>query len=297
MSRCFSSSMSQRTNIRKIAAGVGLILVLMTGSAPRAAAQKITTEQLLARHLEAIGNAKARAAISTRIISGTAQVIFRTTPAGQAIGKAVLASEGNKQLLGMSFPSPVYPREQLVFNGVSFMAAFATPGTRSVLGNFLMTNDAIFKQGMMCGVLSSGWPLLDAERRQATVEYLGAKNIDGRVLHELRYSPRGTSDLRITLYFEAESFRHVRTEYERVIPAPMGRVEYSNVQEREGRYKMTEDFSLFKPEGDLTLPHIYTIKLSVDTVNGTFLAEWTIKLTTFEFNQKIDQAAFNVTKP
>ena len=297
MSRCFSSSMSQRTDIRKIAAGVGVLLALMTASASPAVAQKMTAEQLLARHLEAIGNAKARAAISTRIISGTAQVIFRTTPAGQAIGKAVLASEGNKQLLGMSFPSPVYPREQLVFNGGSFMAAFATPGTRSVLGNFLMTNDAIFKQGMMCGVLSSGWPLFDAERRQATVDYVGTKNIDGRVLHELRYSPRGTSDLKMTLYFEAESFRHVRTEYERVIPAPMGRVEYSNVQEREGRYKMTEDFSLFKPESDLTLPHIYTIKLSVDTVNGTFLAEWTIKLTTFEFNQKIDQAAFNVTKP
>jgi outer membrane lipoprotein-sorting protein len=166
-----------------------------------------------------------------------------------------------------------------------------------VLGNFLMTNDAIFKQGLMCGVLSSGWPLLDAERRQATVDFVGTKSIDGRVLHELRYLPRGNSDLKITLYFDATDFRHVRTEYERVIPAPMGRVEYSNVQEREGRYKMIEDFSLFKAEGELTLPHIYTIKLSVDTVNGTFLADWTIKLTNFEFNQKIDPAAFNVSAP
>jgi len=48
---------------------------------------------------------KERAAISTRIISGTAQVIFRTTPVvGQAIGKAVQASENTKQLFGMSFP-------------------------------------------------------------------------------------------------------------------------------------------------------------------------------------------------
>jgi hypothetical protein len=72
----------------------------------------------------------------------------------------------------------------------------------------------------------------------------------------------------------------------------MGKVEYSNVQEREGRYKMVEEFSLFKPENGLNLPHIYTIKLSVDTVNGTFLADWTLKLTSFEFNQKIDPAAF-----
>jgi hypothetical protein len=268
-------------------------LILIVLAAPLAVAQKMTAEQLIARHVDAIGSAKTRAAIQTRIMSGTAQVIFRTTPSGQAIGKAVLASEGTRQLFGMSFPSPVYPREQLAFNGVNFMAAFATAGTRSALGSFLMANDAIFKQGLMCGVLSAGWPLLNIERRPASADYGGTKKIDGRVVHELRYTLKGNSDLKVTLFFDAEDFRHVRTEYERIVPAPMGRVEYTNVQEREGRYKMIEDFSLFKPEGELNLPHIYTIKLSVDTVNGTFLAEWTIKLTNFEFNQKIDQAAFS----
>ena len=101
--------------------------------------------------------------------------------------------------------------------------------------------------------------------------------------------------MKITIYFDSDTFRHVRTEYERVIPAPMGKVEYSNVQEREGRYKMIEEFSLYKAEGGLNLPHIYGIKVSVDTVNGTFLADWTIKLTQFDFNQKIDQSAFNIT--
>ena len=259
-----------------------------------AAAQQMTAEELLARHLDAIGAENARAVIKTRIISGTTQVIFRTNPVGQATGKAVLASEETKQLFAMSFPSPVYPRERLTFNGVNFMAVFATPGVRSVLGNFLMTNDVIFKQGLMCGVLSAAWPPLHAEKRQATLDYLGIKNIAGRKLHQLRYVPRATTDLKIMLYFD-EDFRHVRTEYDRVIPAPMGRVEYSNVQEREGRYKMIEEFSSFKPEGGLNFPHLYTIKLSVDTVNGTFLAEWTIKLTSFEFNQKIDQSAFNAT--
>ena len=282
-------SLSKRTAI--FASLVLIVCSLSTGSL----AQKLTSDEVIARHLESIGSAKARAAIATRIISGTSQVIFRTTPAGQAIGKAVLASEEMKNLFGMSFPSPIYPREQFAYNGVNFMAAFATPGTRSVLGNFLMTNDAIFKQGLMCGVLSSAWPLLDAERWQTNVDYVGTKKIDGRMFHSLRYTPRGISDLKITLYFDAEDFRHVRTEYDRVIPAPMGRVEYSNVQEREGRYQMIEDFSLFKTEGGLNLPHIYAIKLTVDTVNGTFLAEWTIKLTKFDFNQKIDQSAFNVS--
>lgn len=112
--------------------------------------QKLKAEELIARHLESIGPAKARS--SPRIISGTSQVIFRTQPAGQAIGRAVLASDGLQYLLGMSFPSPVYPREQWGFNGKSFTATFVTPGVRSVLGNFLMTHDLIFKQGLMSGV-------------------------------------------------------------------------------------------------------------------------------------------------
>lgn len=86
----------------------------------------------------------------------------------------------------------------------------------------------------------------------------------------------------------------MRSEYDRVIPAQTGERGYGNVQERETRYHMIEEFSLFKKEGDLTLPHILKIKLSVDSANGTFLAEWVIKFTQFEFNQKIDPNSFSV---
>src|SRR6266513_2942248 len=182
-----------------IFASLGLIVCSL--SAGSLVAQKITSNEIIARHLESIGPAKSRAAITTRIISGTSQVIFRTAPAGQAVGKAVLASEGLKSLFGMSFPSPVYPREQLGFNGVNFMAAFATPGTRSVLGNFLMANDVIVKQGLICGALSSSWLLLDLSNRQAQVDYVGTRKIDDRLLHELKFNPHAVSDLRITLYF------------------------------------------------------------------------------------------------
>ena len=273
----------------------GTLLTILSVASPVSHPEKIKAEEVVAKHLESIGPAKARSAVTTRIISGTSQVIIRTTPPGQAVGKAVLASEGVKTLFGMSFPSPVYPREQLGFNGTSFMAAFSTPGVRSGLGNFLMLHDIIFKQGLMCGALSSAWPLLDLESHHAQIEYVGTKKLDNQMVHELKYVPRGNSDLKVTLYFDQETFRHVRTEYERTVSAPMGKVEYTNVQERDARYKMVEDFSLFKPEGGLMLPHIYTIKLTIDTVNGTFLADWTIKLTQFEFNQKIDQSAFNVS--
>src|ERR1044071_43277 len=72
--------------------------------------EKLKADDVVARHLESIGTAKARESVTTRIISGTSQVFFHTAPIGQAAGKAVLASEDSKNLIGMSFPSPVYPR-------------------------------------------------------------------------------------------------------------------------------------------------------------------------------------------
>src|SRR5262245_34051469 len=161
------------------------------------AADKITPEELVARHLESIGTEKARTAITSRIIAGTSTVVFHTEPKGQAAGRAVMASEGIKNLIGMSFPSPVYPREQFGFNGNSFMAAFVVPVVRSSLGGFLMTHGLIFRQGLMGGTLSSAWPLLELSSRGPRLEYAGQKKIDNRSLHELKYLTRGGSDLEI----------------------------------------------------------------------------------------------------
>jgi len=285
-------------SISRLAKSVLLLLTsLLLGlswAAPQTA-QKLKAEDVVSRHLDSIGDAKARAAVSTRIISGTSQVIFRTTPTGQASGKAVLASDGAKNLIGMSFPSPVYPREQFGYDGETFLAAYTVPGVRSTLGAFLMTHRLIFKQGLMGGTLSSAWPLLDPSLRGAKVEYKGLKKIDNRELQEIGYVPRGAGELTITLYFDPENFRHVRTEYNRVIAAGVGDRSMITAQGKETRYKMVEQFSDFRQEAGLMLPHIYEIKLSADSGTGSFLAEWTLKLTNFAFNEKIDPASFIIS--
>jgi len=114
-------------------------------------------------------------------------------------------------------------------------------------------------------------------------------------LHQLKYLPRGGGDLKISLFFAQETFQHVRVEGDHLIAATTRDRSYANVQTREIRYKMVEEFSLFKSEGGLSLPHIYQIKLTVDTQNGTFLAEWVIKLNQFDFNQKIDPNSFSIS--
>ncbi len=258
------------------------------------AKDKLTPAELVAKHLESIGTAKARAAAASRIIAGTSLVIFRTPPPGQATGKAVLASEGPKSLIGMSFPSPLYPREQLGFDGNAFMAAFVTPGVRSSLGSFLMIHSLVFKQGLMGGTLSTAWPLLDLNARNPRLEYAGLKKVGNRQLHELRYFAHGGSDLKISLFFEEETFQHVRTEYERVIAASIGTRSSIDAKERETRYKMVEEFSSFKNEGGLNLPHSYKIMLLVDAPGGNFLADWELTLSRFTFNERIDPHSFTI---
>ena len=54
-------------------------------------------------------------------------------------------------------------------------------------------------------------------------------------------------------------------------------------------------YAAIKKESGLTLPHTYKINLSVDSPNGSFLADWTIILTQFSFNQPIDPTSFNTS--
>src|SRR5712691_5878828 len=275
---------------------LAIVLALPVFVVPsKSSAQKLKPEDIVARHLESIGSAQERAAVKTRIIAGTSQVVFHTTPVGQAVGRAVLASEDIKSLLGMSFPSAVYPREELGFNGSTFMAAYILLGSRSALGSFLMTHSLIFKQGLMGGTLSSAWPLLDLTKRNAELEYSGEKKVGNQMLHELKYVPHGGSDLQIKLYFDPDTFKHVRTEYERTIAGAMGDRSYVTAGTgRETRFKMVEEFSDFKKESELNLPHTYKINLITDTDAGTLLTDWTIKLTQFTFNEKIDPKSFSI---
>lgn len=227
MRKHFSRRLRKLSVICFLATVLGVLFLVNPSSS---ATEKMTPEELVAKHQESIGPAKARAAVTSRIIAGNSLVIFRTPPPGQATGRAVMASEGGKNLIGMSFPSPIYPREQLGFNGSSFTAAFVTPGVRSVLGNFLMTHALVFKQGLMGGTLSTAWPLLDLSIRNPRLEYAGLKTVDNRPLHELRYLARGGSDLQVSLFFGQATFRHVRTEYELVIAAPTGDRAYTTIE-------------------------------------------------------------------
>ncbi len=228
------------------------------------------------------------------IIGGTVVTTLRSPSTAQFSGQAVIASEAGKSLIAMMFENSNYTQEKFVFDGQDVAVGYTRPGARSNLGEFLYTYNGVIRNGLVGGTLTADWPLLNLSDRKAKLETGGTKKIAGRQAYEVKFVPRGGSnDLQISLFFDAETFQHVRTEYTRLISAGIGANVDASGGQRATRYKMTEDFSDFRKEGAVTLPHSYQIALELDTRNGTFQGEWKLTLNQFSFNQPIPASYFN----
>ncbi|MGH9944248.1 MAG: hypothetical protein ACRD9R_18025 [Pyrinomonadaceae bacterium] len=283
-----------RASNRAVIASLLVLAVVCSQAAAALPEEKLRPEDVIAKHLEAVGAEATRQTVKTRIIQGAVNVTFRSPAIGQAAGRVVMASEGNKHLVGMAFDNTGYPQERFAFDGNDMTAGYIRPGLRSNLSEFLLTHTAIMKQGLLGGVLSEAWPLFHLTEKRPKLEYGGTKKIGDKPAHELRYTPRGGSDVRISLFFDAETFQHLRTEYVRIISAQLGGNPELSARQRESRYSMVEDFSDFKKESGLTMPRTYMLKLELDTRGGTFQAQWEFKLSQFSYNQKLDPGSFNV---
>lgn len=283
---------------RALALACALLAALLpsTADAKTKADDKMKAEDVIAKHLEALGPQAARDAAKTRIVGGSSRAIFKARSSSGAIdGQVVIASDENKVILGMKFDAPNYPGERFGFDGRKFTVGHLTPGVRSQMGNFALTNDEIFKEGLMGGTLTSAWALLNFSERKAKVEYSGTDKINDRLVHKLKYYPNKGSDLKITLFFDAETFQHVRTQYDRVVGARLGSGgPESSASQRETRYKIVEEFGDYKEEGKLKLPHSYKLQLEIDKTGGGSFDRWEMTLDQFAFDQDIDERMFNV---
>lgn len=262
--------------------------------------EKLKAEDVIARHLESIGSAEAREGASTRTITGTARVLFRQGGRGYLDGDARLASSGEKSLISMVFNSLDYPSEKLAFDGVKVTTSQVKPGVRTLLGRYLLgrylfTNDVVMREGLLGGTLSSARPFLNMSARNARLQYDGLKKVAGQQLHQLRYNPPKTPEVRITVFFEPETFRHVRTQYYQAIPAEVGTNKPADsVSQEETRVTLVEIFSEFSAESGLTLPHACTLQYQILSPRSSLLYEWSMTLKQFTFRQPVDSKEFDI---
>jgi len=258
-------------------------------------AQKLKPEDVVAKHLESLGSAEARGAVKSRVMQGTVLATVRIGGGGQLRGGAVMASQGPMSLIGLIFGTQDYGNEKMAFDGNELTLGELRPGTRTRFGGFVLTHDILFKEGLIGGTLSSAWPLLDLANRNPKLRYAGTKKLDGRQTHVLEYEPRRGGNLDIKLFFDADTFQHVRTEYQQEFHAPtVSRPEIAAAQQGT-RLKFTEDFSDYRKEGGLMLPHTYKMQLTFESERNPLLQDWVVSLSQFVFNKELDLKQFDAT--
>jgi hypothetical protein len=225
------------------------------------AAEKMKPEEVVAHHLEAVGPAEARAA--ARHVEGACAM---TAPsgggvAGSLMGRFSLDSDPGRLAFQMKFASEGYSAETFGVQGGKPEVGFVLPGRRSALGNFVNTNDAILREGLLGGVANAGWPLLALQERGAKVAYDGLKKLEGKELHRLRYrAKKGQGDLEVFLYLEPDTFRHVASVYRTSQAQQMGVTMESSSSQSDVYLQLTETFGDFRSEKGLTLPSTWTIR-------------------------------------
>ncbi|MBX7171660.1 MAG: hypothetical protein K1X72_11940 [Pyrinomonadaceae bacterium] len=278
----------------KIKNSIFLLIFVLTLTAQTRSQDKITAEEILAKHLDSIGAAENRQAVKSTMIVGISKAAFRGQGAGFAEGIVVLASENEKSLIGMKFNNADYPFEMMSYDGDKFFARQLRPGVRSVLGDFLRLHESVFENGIMGGTLSRSWVLLNFNEKKGKLRFAGTETIQDKKLFKLKYSPKKGGDLEVTFFFDVNTFQHIRTEYKRVLSSNLGGGVDNSAKQSETRYKMIEDFSEFKSENNLSLPHNYRLFLEIITGNGTVSYEWKMDLQKFSFNSPIDPKEFKV---
>lgn len=302
---------------KKLTLPVAFIIILLLLPRMLQAASDVKLEDIISGHLDSIAKAETRAAAKSRVVEGTAQFKILTGGAGTIDGKAVLVSLERKVQLMMKFPNNDYRGETFITDGNKVQVASTTSAqTRSSFGEFIHVQDVVVREGLLGGVLSTAWPLLELKDRNPKLSYEGRKNIDGKDLYDVRYKPKKNADVEVHLYFDPESFHHVLTVYTLTIQprlvqggqlsglavpeigGPLSQPTSSDAaqsQQQQDRYRVEEKFSDFKTVDGLTLPNHYVIHFTREPQSGkTSVLDWDITATRILGNIDISPKNFEV---
>ncbi len=189
-----------------------------------------------------------------------------------------------------------YRGETFVSDGEAVKVSFSNSNqSRSPLASFVTTYDAIVRDGLLGSVLSTGWALSNLPEHEPKLVYEGLKKVDGQQVHQLRYLPRKHTEAEILLYFDAETFRHVKSVYSISIGNLPGDTIVASVNLRAERSSLEEWFSDFKTVDGLTLPTHWKLQFTRELPNGsTTISEWDLKEDQITNNMGLDPRNFEL---
>jgi hypothetical protein len=260
------------------------------------AKDKPKAEELVTKHLDALGTVEARAALKSLNVEGNLLTRFLKGGTGTAGGPFSMVSAGHKILMEAKFNTPTYPGESYAFDGEKKTIGYVVPGQRSQLEDFLNYNGEVLAEGLIGGTLSTAWPLYDWQTRNARLDLDGLKKVDGKELLRITYHPRhGTGDLKIYLFFDPETFRHVKTIYTEQSQAQMGSTPGLSSVGGGANLTLEEDFGGFTTVNKLMLPTQWSIKYTQEGIgSGSSIVQFEMAIKRVQANPNVSGVAFRI---
>ncbi len=259
-----------------------------------AAAADFTPEDVLAKHLQAIGTPAARSSIKTRVVQSGATYRVLQGGSGAIDGKSIYASEAQKTNFLLKINAGGFRGENFICDGDKIsVAGTYSDKTRSEFGTFAFNQDVLLREDLLGGVWSVNWPLLNLEARKAKLHAEGTKKVDGKELLVLRYQPKKSTNLDIFLYFDPQTYQHVMSVYKLQPEISVIGGETAQARKQTRRYQLEERFSDFHEVDGIMLPNHYDLRYTIEMEIGfTKSIEWEIRAVNIANNLSIDQRSF-----
>jgi hypothetical protein len=237
-------------------AGTALVLAL----APCALAQ--TADEIVEKHLAAMGGRAALSKLTSQVASGTVGISVQGNDIGGTIEISKKAPNLSRTLMKLDL-SAVGGSEMTVDQRCDGKTAFASnslQGDREITGSQLQT--------MLNASFPS--PLLAYKESGAKVELLGRDTVGGKPVFVLQYTPAAGPSLK--LFLDTETFLLARQTMK------------LNVPEAGGEIEQTTDVSDYRTVDGVKMAFSVTVTGAGQVV--------TITLAKSEFNVPIDDAVF-----
>jgi hypothetical protein len=240
-----------------------MIAVLVLSWAPLASAQ--TVDEVIDKHLAAIGGRAALAKVKSRVMTGT---ISLATPVGELVGPVEIMNQWpNKARTFIKLDLSAVGAGELTvdqrFDGTVGFVLDSMQGNRDITGNQL--------ENMKNATFPS--PFLDYKERGATVELGPKEKVGARDAYLLTTKSKTGSVVR--QWIDAETYLPLKVAVKVELPQ-VGEIEQST------------EFSDFRDVDGLKVP--FTVKSSSTAQN------FTITVTKVEHNGKIDETLFSKPK-
>jgi hypothetical protein len=237
--------------------------VVMMGALWAVSAQAQTADEVIEKHLTALGGRAALAKLENRVSTGSVSISTQGIDLSGPVEVYVKAPNKSRSLIKLDLTQ--FGAGEMVIDqrcdGKTAYAANSMQGDREITGDQLQT------------LLNASFPsaFLNYKDAGAKVELAGKEQVGDRTAYVLVYTPKVGSTARE--FIDAETYLLLRT------------VQKVDVAELGGEIEQTSDMSDYRDVGG------YKVPFSIATVNPAQTVK--ISLTNVEHNRPIDDAMFS----